>query len=265
MSTDPIKVYDDVLVPRLLEPWVAALLDRLALARNEALIDVATGPGTVTRAAAERVGPGGAVTGCDVSAEMLAVAADKPLPAGSAAIEYEVCSAETLTAADRSFDVLTCQQGLQFFPDRAGALAEMHRVLRPGGRLGLAVWCDVDQSPPFAAVATAVDRVLGAGAGVAYRGGPWGLADPELLVALVRGAGFRSVRVEREVVPVVFERGASQLLSTLVCTPVAAQIAELDSRNRRRLYDQCRRALRPFTVDGAVVSETASHIVTARK
>lgn len=260
-----MDVYDDVLVPRLLDPWVPRLLDRLRLERGERLLDVAAGPGTVTRHAAPRVGPAGAVAGCDVSPEMLAIAASKPLLADAATIDYLLCPADALTVADESFDAVTCQQGLQFFPDRAAALAEMYRVLRPGGRVGIAVWCEVEQSPPFAAVATAVDRVLGAGAGVMYRGGPWGLADPLLIAQLIAAAGFRSVRVEREVVPVVFEGGASQLLSTLVLTPVAAQIAALDARSRRRLYDACRRALARFTQYGKIISETASNVATARR
>jgi len=103
------------------------------------VLDVACGTGVVTRAAAERVASGGRVAGIDLNPGMIAVARSLP-PTAGAAIEWHEASALALPFADSGFDVVLCQQGLQFFPDKALALREMRRVLRPGGRLALSVW-----------------------------------------------------------------------------------------------------------------------------
>src|SRR5688572_8574418 len=87
-----MRHYDAVLVPRMLEPWAALLLDELDLSDGESVLDVACGPGTATRLAAERVGLTGRVTGCDLSPVMLAIAQEKPVKGGAAPIEYVECS-----------------------------------------------------------------------------------------------------------------------------------------------------------------------------
>jgi SAM-dependent methyltransferase len=98
---------------------------------------------------------------------------------------------------DGGFEVVCCQLGLQFFPDRAAALAEMARVLAPGGRLAVMVWQSIDHSPGFAVLAAAMDRHIGSAAGAIMRA-PFGLADERALRDLVAGAGFQDVRVDRQ-------------------------------------------------------------------
>src|SRR5262249_61194051 len=93
------------------------------------------GAGVVGRRAAERVGREGAVVGVDVNAQMLAVARSLPGSAG-ATIEWREGSALSLPFAERCFDAVLCQFGLQFFPDRLLALAEMKRGRLPAGGFG---------------------------------------------------------------------------------------------------------------------------------
>ncbi len=107
---------------------------------EEAVLDVATGPGTVARIAAARARSTGRVVGIDISAPMLEVARGKPAEPGAAPLEFLERHAHDLQFPDASFDVVLCQQGLQFFPDQIAALPEMHRVLKPSGRVGIAVW-----------------------------------------------------------------------------------------------------------------------------
>src|SRR5260221_8301740 len=133
-----MNVYSEVMVPRIFEPWGRALLDEVALEPGEAVLDVACGPGTVTRLAAARSGPAGRVTGCDLSPAMLEIAVGKGPIENGAAIDYVEAPADRLPVRDVSFDVATCQQGLQFFPDRLAALAGMGRALRAGRGIGAA-------------------------------------------------------------------------------------------------------------------------------
>jgi SAM-dependent methyltransferase len=109
-------VYDEIYVPRIFIPCAGVLLERAGLGRDEAVLDIASGPGTVARLAAEQVGPHGRVVAADFSEAMIAVARTKPQAAGAATVEYLVSPAAPLSVEDGAFDVITCQRGLQFFP-----------------------------------------------------------------------------------------------------------------------------------------------------
>lgn len=262
-STRAMSFYDDIMVPRWFDPWARKLLDTVKLETGQAVLDVACGPGTVTRLAAQRVGPGGSVTGCDLSPAMLEIARSKSSLEASAPIEYLECPADSLAVPDSAFDVVTCQQGLQFFPDREAALSEMRRALQPGGRVGISVWCAIEDCPPFMALATALEEVLGAGVAEAYARGPFGLADSAALVELAYAGGFTDVDVRRYELPIVFDGGPGQLLLTLRATPVAQTLAQLSEQAHAKLASAVEARCRHFTVDGVVRSQTASHIVTA--
>jgi SAM-dependent methyltransferase len=263
-STDAMGFYDEIMVPRMFDPWAALLLDQMDLHSGQTVLDVACGPGTVTRRAALLVGPSGHVTGCDLSPAMLEIARSKVSDEDSAPIEYLQCSADSLRVHDDALDVVTCQQGLQFFPDRPAALAEMRRALRPGGRLGVAIWCAIEDCPPFAALRDALALVLGAETADAYESGPWGFGSSDSLAQLVTDSGFTNVNVRRFELPLVFEGGPDQLLQTLRAASVATIVAQLSESDQSALVAAVEEATRPITVDGIVRSHAASHILTAR-
>jgi SAM-dependent methyltransferase len=253
-------VYEAVMVPRMFTPWAQLLLDELELRTGEAVLDVACGPGSVTRLAASRVGPSGQVTGCDLSPAMLEIAAAKPAVSGAGTITYHEAPADRMPVSDEAFDVVSCQQGLQFVADRPAALAEMRRAIRPGGRLGVAVWMEIDRCPPMCALGDALEATVGAEVAGRFRGGPWGFPDGLQLGALIEQAGFDEVRVSQRALPVSFEGGAEQLVSTLVPTPIAAAIDLLSDEQRRQLIDTVAQTLG----EGAIVSQLESNIALAR-
>jgi SAM-dependent methyltransferase len=263
-STTAMSFYDEIMVPRWFEPWARLLLDKLGPESGQAVLDVACGPGTVTRLAAQRVGPKGSVTGCDLSPAMLELARSKSSIDGSATIEYLECPADALGVPDETFDLVTCQQGLQFFPNRIAALAEMRRVLRPGGKLGIAVWCSIEDCPPFLALADALNQVLGTEIANVYKGGPWGLADSASLIQLANDSGFVDVEVRKYELPIVFDGGPGQLLLTLRATSVAATLAKLSEADQTALASALEEFSRQITVNGVVRSHTASHLLTAK-
>jgi ubiquinone/menaquinone biosynthesis C-methylase UbiE len=260
-----MAVYADVMVPRMFEPWGRELLDELAVEPGEAVLDVACGPGTVTRLAAARTGPTGRVTGCDLSPAMLAIAAGSPPAANAAPVEYVEAPADRLPVADASFDVAACQQGLQFFPDRLAALAEMRRALRPGGRIGIAVWKRITECPPFAVLSEAIKEVAGDELAERYANGPWGLPLAHDLRTLLERAGFEDVRVAERLLPVTFEGGPTQLAATLAAAGVARELEELSQSDKDRLRDVVTVLSRPLMADGALRSGLASHLAIARR
>jgi ubiquinone/menaquinone biosynthesis C-methylase UbiE len=255
-----LQIYEDVLVPRLFTPWARLLLDHLDLEAGEAVLDVACGPGSVTRLAAMAVGRGRRVTGIDLSPAMLAIAQAKPMLSNAAPIDYREARAEQLPVPDADFDVVVCQQGLQFFSNRAAALAEMRRALRPGGRVGIAVWAEIEQAPPFAALADAVREVAGDELANRYRSGPWGMPDADQLRELLEGSGFDDVHVTRYALPLTFDC-AAQLGSTLAASVIAADLDALSVQRQAQLIQALERRI---AVDDALRAKAVANLAFAR-
>lgn len=256
--------YDEIYLPRIFIPWGRLLLERAALQRGEAVLDVATGPGTVARLAAEQVGPEGRVIGADFSEAMIAIARAKPSSRGAATIAYFVSPAAPLTAEDGGFDVVTCQQGLQFFPDRAAAIREMHRALKPGGRLVAAVWREIALQPYFAAMDAALRECLSAAQAEPY-GAPFRWPRAADVADAFRDQGFASVSVAELRHPFTFEGGIAQAISAVDASPVATTVSQLDGETRARLRSAAERRLQPLVVEGQVRTQMVSNVVTAHK
>jgi SAM-dependent methyltransferase len=226
---------------------------------------VACGPGSVARLEAAAVGPHGRVTGVDLSPSMLAIARAKPVAPDAAPIEYLEAPAGELPVADESFDAATCQQGLQFFPDRHAALAEMRRALRPGGRVGIALWADIEETPLFSALERAIREVAGDDLADRYRGGPWGLSGADDLRELLEQAGFSGVRVTHQSLPFVIEGGANRLVSTLAASGIASELDALSPTQQQRLRDAVARNVEVVTVEGALQSEASANVAFAHR
>jgi len=254
--------YEEIYVPRIFIRWARLLLERADLSPGESVLDVATGPGTVARLAAEQVGPRGRVVGTDISAAMIGIAQEKPVSDRAAAIEYLVAPAAPLPVADGSFDVVTCQQGLQFFPDRHAALKEMHRALRQGGLLVVAVWREIALQPCFAAIDAALRERLGPNAAEPY-GAPFRGPGREELRQALADVGFQDVAVDERRLPLTFEGGIAQALAALAASPVATAVAALSDKERAALWEAGRRRLESLVVDGAIRTELVSHLVVA--
>ncbi len=191
-AESPAEIYERYMVPAIFALWVPALLDCAAPQPGERVLDVACGTGVVAHHAVAQVGVGGRVVGLDMNPHMLAIAR-----ARAPTVEWREGNAMALPFADHAFDVVVCQQGLQFFPEAGTALREMHRVLVPGGRLALAVWCAIESSPGHQALAQALERHAGAEA-AALMSAVFRLGDARTLQTLLTAAGFRAVRVRRE-------------------------------------------------------------------
>jgi ubiquinone/menaquinone biosynthesis C-methylase UbiE len=227
-------LYQRYLVPAITAIWAADLVDRTNIQRGARVLDVASGTGVVARAAAARLGDGGSVTGLDINPGMLAVARSLPADAGAASIEWREGSVLALPFPDGAFDVVLCQLGLQFFPDRPAALAEIRRVLVPGGRTGISVFGPIEHNPATHALADALDRHVGPGASLAKRN-EHVLADTDELRMLLEEAGFRDVVIESATKTVRFPSATAYVQIQLAATPLATLVERYDASDRERL------------------------------
>jgi ubiquinone/menaquinone biosynthesis C-methylase UbiE len=259
------ELYERYLVPAITAIWAADLTDRAAPRPGERVLDVACGTGVVARLAAERVGSTGRVVALDVNAAMLAVARSLPATAG-ASIAWHEGSVLALPFPDAAFDVVLCQLGLQFFPNRPTALREMRRVLAPAGRLALNVFGPIERNPATHALANALDRHVRPGASAAKRT-EHALADSEEVRALVAGAGFRDVVTRTTTKMVRFPSPAEYVRIQLAATPLAGLIAEEDAARRDALVgalvEDVGAALEPYLGHEGLTFPQEVHVVLA--
>jgi SAM-dependent methyltransferase len=260
---DPSELYEGFLVPTKFLPWAEELVGLSNLRSGERVLDVACGTGTVTRLIPPRVGASGSVTGLDFNAGRLDVAASLPVPSGCA-IKWKEGDAGNLPFENAVFDLVFCQQGLQFFPDKPKAAREMHRVLVPGGRLILGVWRSVEHQPGAHAMAEALERHVSPEA-AAVRREPFSFGDGELIEALAINGGFHDVVVSPTVKNVSFpsaEAFTKRYISTRV--PLNKMVADVDTAAREAVVSDVNAALGQYESASGLELPTAVNIATAR-
>lgn len=221
-SSSAAKMYEEYLVPGVHARWAPVLLRHADPQPGEAVLDVACGTGIVARLVAPVVDADQTVVAVDANPDMLAVGRGAPAPAG-ADIDWRLGDVTDLP--DGPFDLVTCQQGLQFFPDRGAALAEMRRVLRPGGRVALNVFGPLHEQALYAVLFEATARHVGQP--VEAVATPCALGDPDAVHDLVVAAGFADVTVQTESVQVEFPD--PDRFVTMTVTAAAAVVPEMGS------------------------------------
>lgn len=209
MTTDrkptPAEEYDRAIVPGMFVACTNLLLDRAAPRPAERVLDLACGSGIVALTVAPMLGAGGSVVAIDATPGMLAVARAKPTPSG-APIEWREGDATALDLPDDDFDLVLCQQGLQFFPDRSAALREARRVLADGGRAVFAMWRGRADQPVFDPMCEAEIRHLAPlGATREDVEAFVSLGDADEIRSLLEEAGFVDVAVTAETAEADFD------------------------------------------------------------
>jgi len=254
--------YDTHIVDVFLQDYSRRLVEVAAIKPGDRVLDVACGTGVMTRLLANKIGSAGQVVGFDLNAGMLARA--RASRETAAAIEWRLGNATDMPFADASFDCVICQHGLQFIPNKAAAVSEMHRVLADRGRIVISVWRSIEHCPWQAAIADAVERNIGSEQAAQIRSA-FSFGDADQLQQMIVAAGFRGVeiRVERETIR--HPSMAEYVPSYISATPVAAAIAGLDKEEQATITTDVRDALTAYRVGDGFAAPVEAHVAIGHR
>ncbi len=183
------EVYDQLFPSALFNEWAPRVAESAGVRPGMRVLDVACGTGVLSLVVADLVKPGGSVVGLDLNPGMLDVAMRK-----APHIDWREAPAEAIPFEDATFDAVVSQFGLMFFPDKALAIREMLRVLRPSGSLAIAVWDSLENNSGYAAINRLLSRLLGDSAADSLRA-PYSLGDVQDLSSLFSDAGAADARI----------------------------------------------------------------------
>lgn len=249
-------------------PFGQLAIERLAPQPGESVLDVGCGSGPTTIELARRVDPGGTVLGVDIAPSMIDAARLRADRAELDGLTFRVADAQADDLGPVEFDGVFSQFGVMFFSDPAAAFANLHRSLRPGGRLAFACWQDILVNEWMFLPGSAVVIVTGELPPMPGPGepGPMSLADPEHIGDLLADAGFQAIEVvQHDHVVVVEEARVDEVVeaSSRVGAVREAFEANDDPAFRDRLLDTVRQVLHDRVEDGELRLAAAAHIVSA--
>ena len=224
-----------------LAPARRALLGGIAVRAGERVLDAACGTGLVTFEAARCAGPAGWVLGTDISAHMVRSGRQSAARRRITNVGFERMDAERLMLPDGAFDVALCALGLMYVPDPARALAELRRALRPGGRVGLAVWGERVRCG-WAGVFPVVQAEVGSEICPLF----FRLGETGALAGLCRAAGLRDVREQRIAATLIYEDARQACEAAFSGGPVALAWSRFDERTRTRVAVRYLRSIEPW-------------------
>ena len=242
------------------------MLDGVGLRERDCVLELASGPGGAGLAAAARVGPGGAVLISDVVPAMVESAARRADARGLTNVRTEVLDLENIDKPDAAFDVALCREGMMFALDPAQAADEIHRVLRPAGRVAVAVWASREENPWLGLLLDAITEITGMVVPPPGLPGPFALSDGDLLWHLFADAGFADIELVRVDAPLrspSFDAWWTRNLT--VAGPVVTILNRLDDDTRDRLQAAVRAAVAPYGQDGALELPGVALVLTGRR
>ncbi|WP_408960518.1 class I SAM-dependent methyltransferase [Natrinema sp. 74] len=257
------EAYEQYLVPPLFGPWAERLIKHANIREGDRVLDVGCGTGIMARRAATHVGEQGTVVGIDINEAMLTVARTATADI-TPAIEWRQGDATALPFSDETFDVIFCQQALQFVEDPAVALREMHRVLAPEGRLAVSVFRPLSYNVGYDKLAEALERHAGAEAGMMMRSPFRGHSRKELR-ALAEDAGFSDPVITIEISSVRYPSVEEFVRREAASSPLAGSLDSLDRGVREVLLDDIAEALHDYIDDQGIVIPLDSHVLVAQR
>jgi SAM-dependent methyltransferase len=260
------EIYDTLLVPLIFEPYAIDLARRVSALGPARVLETAAGTGALTRALARTLPPEVGLVATDLNAPML----ERAKTHGAArSVQWKQADAMQLPFDDGCFDVVTCQFGVMFFPDKAHAFREVRRVLRPGGAWVFNTWDRIADNEFAQAVLDALAGLYPDDPPVFMARTPHGYFDRAAIEAHLAHGGF-DAPPEWETVATRSSADSALAPAMAYCqgTPWRNEIEERAARGGAALGEATEAAaamIRERFGEGRVSGKIQAHVVTVRK
>ena len=257
------QLYDEYMVPLIFEPYAADLASRVAMRQPSCLLEIAAGTGVATRHLANALGPEVRIVATDLNQVML----DQATAVGtSRPVEWRLADATLLPFSDESFDVVVCQFGVMFFPDKPKAYSEVKRVLRPGGAFIFNVWDTIDQNEFAETIMYALEEMFPADPPRFMALLPHGYNDVEVIARHLADGGF----THRPLLTTLASksRAASPIIPAIGYCQGTIFRTEIEARDPSRLVEATNAAAVAIGKrfgHGAVEGKIQAHILIAER
>jgi ubiquinone/menaquinone biosynthesis C-methylase UbiE len=257
------EIYATYLVPLIFEGYAADLAERVAALRPSAVLEIAAGTGVVARALAPRLSAEAHYVVTDLNQPMLDRArAQQP---ADKRVTWRQADATNLPFADASFDVVCCQFGVMFFPDRVGAYRETRRVLKPGGHFVFNVWDRIEESP-FAQLVTAAGiEVFPQDPPLFMARTPHGYHDTARIRVDLEAAGFTGIGIETLTKTSRAPSPRHAAIAIAQGTPMRTEIENRNASLMQKVTDRAAELIAAAYGSGAVSAPIGAHVVIAKR
>ena len=267
MATDTVfagsipAIYDQYMVPLIFEPYARLVAERAASIKPGNILETAAGTGVVTQALYEAL-PDADIIATDLNAPMLEQAARR---INAPNVRFMTADAQALPFADASFDLVVCQFGVMFFPDKVGANAEARRVLREGGRYLLVIWDRVENNLATMTAGRAVAELFPGEGPRFYERIPFRYHDVGLIEQDLLAAGFNDVEFETVELRSRAASAADAAMALVQGTPMRSDIEQISPQLLGHATDVATEALRQFEGPEGFDAPMSARLVTALK
>lgn len=255
--------YDTVLVPILFDPWAVKLVDDFKLWQGQYVLDLATGTGVLAQRLVKHVGATGKVIGVDINGEMLMLAKQRCAGA-SPPVEFIESSAQSLNLPSDSVDVVVCQQGFQFFPDKPAVAEEICRVLRKHGKVIVATWRPVTECEFFGRICDALTTIRELELSSIMRV-PFDFMPETELNSYFEEAGFKNIQVKQQERALTISGGAPHAIKVAYSTPIGPKLCTLTEGKQAQFRETFTELLDKLSKDGQTMGNMVSNVLSAEK
>lgn len=215
--------YDDLLGPFIFEPFAVNIIENIEFNLMHDVLEIACGTGRVTNHLREVLPADAKLIATDLNAGMIAVAKQKvPLDT----ITWDTADMLNLKYDDESFDLIVCQFGVMFAPDKDKAFAQMYRVLKKGGRLIFNTWANIVNNKPFLLTNMVVNSFLGKEPVTLFKEGPFCMDDEQAVLQLLQNSGFKNNTVKATTITGSIESAEDAALGFITGLPTLNIIQE---------------------------------------
>lgn len=253
--------YDQLMVPLIFRPYAEELARRARAIGPRLVLETAAGTGVATEALREAL-PNAEIIATDLNSPMLEVARQR---VRSERVRFLQADALDLPFESGSFDLILCQFGSMFFPDKVRGHSEAWRVLRDGGCYLLAIWDRIERNELTNAAQQALIDCFPQDPSLFMREGPFGYHDTLRIESDLHDAGFGTVDIETIELRSRSPSAHDAAMALFYGTPMGVEVEEKKAGSGERVFASVEEALRPFEGSGGLDAPMAAHIVTASK